>query len=472
MASHPASFVPAVATPMRAGALAAIALLAALELPAQGRGRRGQRPDGAPAPAPAAEAAPAPADKKPKSYLAIVGGDVYLGTGQRLTGATVLCADDKIEAVGHNLTLPEGTTILDAKGKTVSPGFVCVQGFGMGSGRGAPYADAVNPFDPEIKQALAAGITSFLAGAANGSGGMPGGTNAVIKLAYGDLKGMILKEDTVVGMSASMPLADRERFEENVKKVREYLQALAEFPAKKAADANAKEPAMPPGTEKLVAVMKGDAQLWLSVGGMAMNPFGGRRGGGGGRSSDVDGIRQALEISRLLGRGVVLSKPTSAWLVPDEIAATGSMVFLSPRDRVPADAQDPDQTGSNLASAAILAKAGVAVAVTCPSGMFGGAGVGTGGILGQDLNTPHVDAAFAVRGGLDNRKALRTLTLDAAKVLGVERRVGSLEAGKDADVLILQGDPLHYATFVTTAVVNGKVVYELAKEPLYRHLAR
>jgi imidazolonepropionase-like amidohydrolase len=148
------------------------------------------------------------------------------------------------------------------------------------------------------------------------------------------------------------------------------------------------------------------------------------------------------------------------------------MVIWSPRTRVPADPKNPDRTGSNLATAAILAGAGVPVAVTCPSGMFGGAGVGTGGILGQDLNTPHVDAAYAVRGGLDNRKALRTITLDAARMLGVDRRVGSLEAGKDADVLILDGDPLHYATFVTVAVVNGKVVYEKAKDPLYRHISR
>ncbi|MCA8967831.1 MAG: amidohydrolase family protein, partial [Planctomycetes bacterium] len=155
-----------------------------------------------------------------------------------------------------------------------------------------------------------------------------------------------------------------------------------------------------------------------------------------------------------------------------EIAATGSMVVISPRDRLPADPKDPDRTGSNIASTALLAAAGVPVAVTCPGGMFGGTGVGTGGILGQDLNTPHVDAAFAVRGGLDNRKALRTLTLDAARILGVDARIGSLEAGKDADILILDGDPLHYATFVETAIVNGKVVYEKAKEPLFRHISR
>ena len=459
---------------MRTHALSAFAigLLVACDLPAQGRGRRGQRPDNA---QPVAASAPQPtpeADKKPKSYLAIVGGDVYLGTGQRMTGASVLLADDKIEAVGHNLTLPEGTTILDAKGKAVSPGFVCVLGFGMGAPRSGPFADAVNPFDPEIKQALAAGVTTFMAGSA-GAGPTLSGGNAIIKLSYGDVKGMVLKEDTVAGISVPLTLADRDKLEDSVKKSREYLKALEEFGKQKAADPNAKEPAMPAGAEKTVAVLRGQAQLWVSLGGGAQNPFGGgRRGGGGGGASDIDAIRQGLEVAKLFGKGVVLQKPVSAWLVPDEVAATGSMVVLSPRDRVAPSPQDPDRTGSNIASAAILASAGVPVAVTCPGGMFGGAGVGTGGIMGQDLNTPHFDAAFAVRGGLDNRKALRTLTLDAAKILGIDSRVGSLEPGKDADVLILDGDPLHYSTFVTTAVVNGKVVYEKAKEPLYKHIAR
>ena len=73
---------------------------------------------------------------------------------------------------------------------------------------------------------------------------------------------------------------------------------------------------------------------------------------------------------------------------------------------------------------------------------------------------------------MDNRKALRTLTLDAAKAIGVDARIGSLEPGKDADVLILDGDPLHYATFVEVALVNGKIVYEKAKDPLFRNIAR
>ncbi|MCB9876711.1 MAG: amidohydrolase family protein [Planctomycetes bacterium] len=447
-----------------------LALLSAVDLPGQERGRRGRRPGGPPTEAPAAAPAAEPAkNDKPKSYTAIVGGDVYLGTGQRLTGATVLIADDKIETVGHNLKLPEGTVVIDAKGKCVSPGFVAVAGGGMGADRNGPYADTVNPFAPDIKQGLAAGVTSFLAGSTNGRG-TPGGSNAVVKLAYGDLDGMVLRENPVVGISMPMSTDERDKLYEQIDAAKKYLQEVADYPAAKAKDEKAKAPQAPRGGEKLVEVLEGKASLWVNLGGGSFGFF--RRRGGSGGESDVDAIRQGLDLAKKLGRGVVLVKPTSAWVIPDEIAATGSKAILSPRTRVEADPKAPDHTGSNLASAAILARSGVPVAVTCPVGMFGGAGVGTNGILGQDLNTPNVDVAYAVRGGLDNRKALRTITLDAAEMLGVADRVGSIEPGKDADILILDGDPLHYATFVTTAIVNGKVVYEKGDDALYRHIDR
>jgi hypothetical protein len=460
---------------MRTPILASLAalLLLAVDLPAQRRGRfnRGGGGD-APTPEQPRADAPKPEPGKPKTHLAIVGGDVYLGTGQRITGASVLCGDDKILAVGHNLQLPEGTTIIDAKGKTVCPGFVCVIGNGMGAGRSSPYVDSVNPFDPEIKQALAAGITSFLAGSPGG-GALPTGDSAVIKLAYGDVAGMVLQEGTVLGMTAQLSLADRDRFKDLVKQAKAHKQALADFTQKKAADSNAKPPQAPSGTEKILDVLNGKARLWLQLGSGGMNPF----GGGGGRrrgttNQDLTAIQDAMEIAADLGVGVVLVKPVTAWLCPAEIAATGSMAILSPRDRVPPDPADPEHTGTNLASAAILAAAGIPLAVTCPIGFFGGAGVGTNGLLGQDLNTPTVDACFTVRGGLDDRKALRTVTLDAAKIMGVDQRIGSLEPNKDADILILDGDPLHYRTFVATAIVNGKVVYEKSKEPFYSHIQR
>ncbi len=458
---------------MRFPILAGICTLLVLtaELPAQRRGRFNRGGAGPESAAPRAEETKAEeGSKKPKKHLAITGGDVYLGTGQRITGATVLIGDDKILAVGHNLELPEGTEILDAKGKCVSPGFVCTFASGMGQGRSSPYVDSVNPYDPEIKQGLAAGITAFLAGSPRG-GSTPSGDSAVIKLAYGDVEGMVLREGSVLGMSAQLSPQDAEKFRDLVKQAKEHQKALAEFLQKKAEDPQQKPPKAPAGTEKLLEVLGGKARLWLQLGGGGFNPFGGMRGGRG-QSADLDAIQSGLSLADELGQGVVFVKPTSAWLCPGDIAKTSSMVILSPRDRVPVDPADPDRTGSNLAATRLLAEAGVPVAVTCPSGMFGGAGVGTNGILGQDLNTPNVDAAFAVRGGLPRNQGIRTLTLDAAKILGVEDRIGSIEPGKDADVLILDGDPMHYKTFVEVAIVNGRVVYELSKEPLYSRIHR
>jgi hypothetical protein len=445
-----------------------LALLTALDLPAQGR-RRG-RPSRA-APAPTAAPAPKKEEKKeePKVYTAIVGGDVYLGTGQRLTGATVLIADDKIDKVGHNLELPEGTTIIDAKGKTVSPGFVIVKGAGMGASFSGPFKDTVNPFAADIKQGLAAGITSFLAGSTS-SRGRVGGSNAVIKLAYGDVEGMVLVENSVVGISVPIDRSAREKLETSIKAANDYLKAIAAYPAAKAKDPKAKAPKKPSGSDQIIKVLQDKARLWISFGGGGFNPFRGMMGGSA-STSDLASVREACEVAKLFGKSAVILKPMSAWLIPDEIAATGSSVIISPRTRQAPDPRDPQRTGSNIATAAILAKAGVPVAVTCPDGRFGGGGVGTNGILGQDLNTPNVDVAYAIRGGLSNRKALRTITLDAANIMGVGDRIGSIEAGKDADILILDGDPLHYSTFVITAVVNGKVVYEKGKEALYRHIA-
>jgi hypothetical protein len=401
----------------------------------RGRGRRGR--------AQAVQQPEPEADKKVKNWLAITGGDVHLGTGQVITRATVLVGDDKIVEVGHNLEIPEGATIIDATGKIVSPGFVIVTASGMGGPSGTgPAKDSVNPFNSEMKRGLAVGITSFMAGSPQGSN-RPGGNTSVIKLAYGELDGMVLQEGSTFGMSVPLNPSQIRGFRELVAEIREYREDLKE------AGSGEDAPTPPQGSENIIKIMDGESRLWIS-----------------GRPFNTTEIRQALEISQLLGVGVVLQEPVTAWLIPDEIAATGSMVVLNPRTATAPNPSAPDSTGSNIAAARILEAAGVPVAVR------GGGRLGTGGMMGNDLNTPHFDAAFAVRGGLDNRKALRTITLDAARAIGADHRIGSIEPGKDADLLILDGDPLHYKTFPEIVIVNGKIVYEKDKEPFYSHIKR
>lgn len=431
----------------------------AAELSAQ-RPRRFRRPTPRPAPAaePEAKEEAKKDENKEKAYLAIVGADVYVGTGQLLRRATVLIADDKIENVGPGIEIPEGAKRIDASGKVVSPGFVAVRmDRGVGSSAiGDQAADSVNPFDTNIKMALAAGLTSYLRTSGGGTGSVSG-NSTVFKLAYGSLKGMVLENGTVLKTSVPLSAKQMDSLRKAVEAAKKYRKDKQAYEKKMAAgDKKAKAPKAPRGAVELLKAMDGEARVWVTCRG----------------NFDNDRIREALQISRLLGVGVVLEDPTTAWSVADEIAATGSMVVFSPRDMQDPDPARPETTGSNMAMGRILDEVGVPVAVHPPRTRYGGSNLGLNGLLGQDLHTPHIDAAYLVRGGLDTRKALKALTLDAAKMLGVDKRIGSLEPGKDADILILDGDPLHYKTFVDTAIVNGKVVYEKAKEPFYNHLKR
>ena len=85
------------------------------------------------------------------------------------------------------------------------------------------------------------------------------------------------------------------------------------------------------------------------------------------------------------------------------------------------------------------------------------------------LNLP-MEAAFAVRGGLPEEAAIRGITIDAAKILGVDDRVGSIEVGKDADFVITDGDLLYYLTQPRWTIVNGRIVYDKEKAGILSHI--
>ncbi|MEE3181193.1 MAG: amidohydrolase family protein, partial [Planctomycetota bacterium] len=97
-------------------------------------------------------------------------------------------------------------------------------------------------------------------------------------------------------------------------------------------------------------------------------------------------------------------------------------------------------------------------------------GITLAGLAGRDLATLHVDAAFAIRGGMSNEEALKAITLNPARILRVDDRLGSLEKGKDADLLILSGHPLDYRSFVLKAYINGKLYYDRSKSRIFREI--
>jgi len=187
----------------------------------------------------------------------------------------------------------------------------------------------------------------------------------------------------------------------------------------------------------------------------------------------VPQIRLALGIAERYGLELVIDDAVEGWAIAPEIARAGASVVLNPRRVVAAEPRRRRTTGaiyrhgSSIENAAILARHGVKVAVVPPAPAIVPMGIG-----GRDLLTFPLDAAFAMRGGLSREEALKALTIHPAAILGTDDRVGSLERGKDADVLVLDGDPFDHKTFVERTYVNGRLVYEKDKEPLFDYVKR
>ena len=376
-----------------------------------------------------------------ETVLAIVGGDVYTGTGSVIRQGTVLCRGRKIEAVGVDLPVPQGARVIDAAGRRVVPGLVVPLGTGMGVTRGHPragerYADSLDPSSLNAELALAAGITAF-----HHEGerrGMWGATNAVIKPALGEPDLMVLKEPAAVTMSLSAPAPERVAFAQLLDRTKKWLKDGAKGGA--------------PAPQPLVDALQRKIPVRISA------------------SSKGD-IAAALRFAKQYDLRLVLTDCYEAWTLAEDVAAAGAVCVMEPRTRRWPGAGEEFTAGSNIEGCAMLEKAGAKFCVLPPGG-FGGPGwaITIGGLAGRDLLTYSWEGAFAVRGGAGDDAALRAITLTAAEALGVDDRIGSLTAGKDADVVIWQGDPLDYHMNVETTIVSGRVLYERSKSKLFAHL--
>jgi imidazolonepropionase-like amidohydrolase len=121
--------------------------------------------------------------------------------------------------------------------------------------------------------------------------------------------------------------------------------------------------------------------------------------------------------------------------------------------------------GSSIENAAILHRSGVQVAIR-PAGT----GINLGGIVGRDIMHLPVEVGFAIRGGLPEEAGLAAMTIVPARMMGVAHRIGTLEVGKDCDLIVTDGDVLHYQTFVQWAVIDGDVVYDKQEELYFAHI--
>ncbi len=382
---------------------------------------------------------------EPPTTFAIVHADVYPITSGVIRDGTILVKDGKIAAVGESVELPKGCPVIDAGGKPVLPGFVAVRMSGIGVGRvRGTVADSLDPFDREVELALAAGITSGLA--------TYGSASAVIKMTAGTLEGMLVKEPATTDLRwATADGNSRKNILDGFENARKHLIELKEYEAKKkAGDSKIKKPRTPRGADVQLKLLKGEVVA---------------------RFISARTAPHVLDCLKLVDRfrfKAVIEGATEAWRVGEEIARRGVRVIDVPRRIAFRDARSSRSVASTVESCAKLRAKGVRFAILPPGNGRRGAGTGIslGGIVGRDLFTLTFDAALAVSGGLTEAAALEAITLDAAEILGIDDRVGSIQPGKDADLILMSGDPLDYKTWVLQAWVNGRLVYEKSKSRL------
>lgn len=412
----------------------------------------------------AAEAPSKPAEKKDaekesekeaekkEPVHAIVGGTILSVALPPIHRGVLLFQGSKILAMGSEIPIPEGAIVHSAEGQYVSPGLIAIQA----SIRNAQhsfgnFADNLDPYHRDLHIALAAGITTLhvksgfvfhFGGRVFTSGG---GQTAVIKATYRDLDGMLVKEPASLSITVQRRMSSifdlRDKFERAAK----YLRELAE-----ATKAKKKPPKMPRGLSKYVDVLRNELPTICTV-------------------YDLESIRTLLELRKDYPFQLVLSGTNDGWKIARQLAGLNVPVIVKTRGPDFFFDMDAPVLGDEnmipIKRPATYAASGVRVALLPYRG-----NVSLDGLAGRDLTSLAFEAAFAIRGGLDEELALHAITLEPARMLKIDDRVGSLEVGKDADILIWSGHPLHYRSFVKTVWINGKVYYEKDKSPLFKHV--
>lgn len=380
--------------------------------------------------------ASAAAEKKKDRYLAVINGRVLTMAGATYARGTVLAKNARIIAIGDEVRLPAECEVIDAAGMWVYPGLVAVRSSGLFGG--PPVQDTTDVYSLNQRIAVAGGITTTVAG------------DDAVKLTYGSTQDMTIRKGLYVNLTYSRrsPL-DRAKLRADLERVRGYLRDLSQFEMDKQRDPDAKEP------DK--EWIKGDYQNYLKL-----------LRGEATAAASAD-LRQDLidlaELARQFGFKLVIRGGYEGWTVADRLGRAGVSLVVTPRTRVLPDERLLRASGSTIENAAILHRSGVPIALIPAN-----TSITTWGVAGRDLLHMNLEAAFAVRGGLSNEDATRAITIDAARILGVADRVGSLEIGKDMDLIVCDGDILSYMTQVHRTIVNGRVVYDKLKDTFYSYI--
>jgi imidazolonepropionase-like amidohydrolase len=389
------------------------------------------------------------------NVVVVKGGKILTISQGEIQNGIIIIESGKITAVGKGLTIPEGAHIIDASKGWILPGLIAAHTTlaigGMYTSSDIDETsdpntaqllviDAINPFAKRIKQVRMAGVTSAMI--TPGRRNVIGGQSALVKLRGNTVTKMVLLSPAGVkfsigegpkftygskGRLPSTRMGSAFVMRNALIDAQDYLSKWKDYEQKKSKGETAAPPKRDLAKEALSKILEQKLTAFIEC-------------------YRADDMMTALRIIDEFRLKAVLVGCTEAHKIPEEIAKRNIPVIIGPMGVGPRRMETQDVTIKN---AAILAKAGVKVIIQ-PDNVRG---------VGRIRELP-LAAAFAVKGGLSRKEALRTITINAAEVLGVANRIGSIEKDKDADLVIFNGDPLHYNTLVNRVIIEGKTIYQ------------
>lgn len=381
---------------------------------------------------------------KEKSVISYENGYIFIENG-------------RIKEIGPMDKCPKQKDVIDARGRYVMPGLIDAHthigiiedAVGFEGDDVNEMTDPVTPHlraidgiyhnDRSFEEARQWGVTTVISGP--GSSNVICGQFAALKTYGRSVDEMILKAPCALKVALGenpktfhneknhMPttrLATAAILREQLYKAKEYMEAWEDYEKDK--EENDK-PEYDIKLEAIIPVLKRELIVKM-------------------HAHRSDDILTAIRIAKEFNLDFTIEHCTEGYLIPDILKENNTRVILGP---LLTDRSKIELRNQNIKAPGILAKAGVPVA-----------------IMTDHPCVPNhyllLCAAIAVREGMPEEDALKSISINAAKACGIENRVGSLKTGKDADIVIFSGHPFDYKTKVDMTIINGKVVYQRNEE--------
>lgn len=380
----------------------------------------------------------------------IKNGRIYTMAGDIIENGSILIKEGKIIEVGRDIIAPLDAEVIDVEGRMVAPGFIDAhchlgmweEGIGFEGSDGnemtdpvTPHMraiDGINPMDISFEEAYQGGVTTAVTGP--GSANVIGGTFVAIKTYGNRIDDMIIKN----------PVAMKIAFGENPKRIYDsqkkspmtrmataailrdtLFKARTYLEKKEKAEDPSKMPDYDIKMEALIPVLKKEIPLKA-------------------HAHRADDIFTSIRIAKEFDLDITLDHCTEGHLIAEHLSKEGKPAIVGPTfgNRSKFELQN-----KSFDTPRILNEAGVKIAIITDSPVI-------------PLQHLPLCAGLAYNAGLPEMEALKAITINAAEIVGLQNRIGSIEVGKDADIVIFDGNPIKdidSKTFVT--IIDGKVVY-------------